>query len=290
MVISQSHLNITFPSVSYEIGREKVKEFVRAIKGDLEKYNEAIPPTFPVVYGTALLEAVLFHPELNLNLKKLVHGEQEFIYHKTVKIGDTITSSGHIEKIFNKGAHDFVVFKVSSHNQASELVCESIWTFVVRGGNDTDFSFNEKLAMKLASLLPSTSRRGDDSVKAPDYKISDSESRMDVLVDQYMPQRYAGASGDFNAIHLDEQLGKSVGLGGYILHGMATMAMGANLALKSKAVTDIRRYKVRFSAPVKPMDILTYIGSFSEDNKSYTFTAKNQKKQDVLNSCLIEFS
>ena len=48
-----------------------------------------------------------------------------------------------------------------------------------------------------------------------------------VTPDPYVTVRYAGASGDFNPIHIDEQFAKSVGLPGRILHGLWTMAQVA---------------------------------------------------------------
>jgi len=48
-----------------------------------------------------------------------------------------------------------------------------------------------------------------------------------VTPDRYLTVRYAGASGDFNPIHIDEEFAKSVGLPGRILHGLWTMAQVA---------------------------------------------------------------
>jgi acyl dehydratase len=48
-----------------------------------------------------------------------------------------------------------------------------------------------------------------------------------VTPDQFLTVRYAGASGDFNPIHIDEQFARSVGLPGRILHGLWTMAQVA---------------------------------------------------------------
>ena len=48
-----------------------------------------------------------------------------------------------------------------------------------------------------------------------------------VTPDKYLPHRYAGASGDFNPIHIDEEFAKSVGLPGTILHGLWSMAQVA---------------------------------------------------------------
>ena len=63
-----------------------------------------------------------------------------------------------------------------------------------------------------------------------------------VTPDKYVTYRYAGASGDFNPIHLDDEFARSVGLPGKILHGLWTMAQVARvqsddpLALKSLSV------------------------------------------------------
>ena len=48
-----------------------------------------------------------------------------------------------------------------------------------------------------------------------------------VTPDQYLTVRYAGASGDFNPIHIDEEFAQQVGLPGRILHGLWTMAQVA---------------------------------------------------------------
>src|SRR5215210_6662783 len=68
-----------------------------------------------------------------------------------------------------------------------------------------------------------------------------------VTADRYVTVRYAGASGDFNPIHIDEEFAKQVGLPGRILHGLWTMAQVA------RAQTDagggphaLRRLSVQF--------------------------------------------
>jgi hydroxyacyl-ACP dehydratase HTD2-like protein with hotdog domain len=54
-----------------------------------------------------------------------------------------------------------------------------------------------------------------------------------VTPDRYTTYRYAGASGDFNPIHLDDEFARSVDLPGRILHGLWTMAQVARVAGES---------------------------------------------------------
>jgi acyl dehydratase len=68
-----------------------------------------------------------------------------------------------------------------------------------------------------------------------------------VTPDRYLTVRYAGASGDFNPIHIDEEFARQVGLPGRILHGLWTMAQVARA--QTEAAGDpaaLRRLRVQF--------------------------------------------
>src|SRR5437764_2383853 len=68
-----------------------------------------------------------------------------------------------------------------------------------------------------------------------------------VTPDRYLTVRYAGASGDFNPIHIDEEFAKSVGLPGRILHGLYTMAQVARAQTEAAGGPDrLRRLSVQF--------------------------------------------
>ena len=67
----------------------------------------------------------------------------------------------------------------------------------------------------------------------PEAAEGDTIPELTVTPDRYLPVRYAGASGDFNPIHIDQEFAKSVGLPGAILHGLYMMG------LVSKAATDL---------------------------------------------------
>ncbi|HDH96770.1 MAG TPA: hypothetical protein ENF73_03475 [Proteobacteria bacterium] len=121
--------------------------------------------------------------------------------------------------------------------------------------------------------------------KLEEIKVGD-KIELKQFVDKYRPIYYAGASGDFNLIHIDPEFGKSVGLGGNILQGLCTMAYAAH------AVTDwagdparLKRLKVRFRRPVRPEDDVTIHGEVtSVEGKTVELKlwAENQNGEQVL--------
>jgi acyl dehydratase len=68
-----------------------------------------------------------------------------------------------------------------------------------------------------------------------------------VTPDRYLTVRYAGASGDFNPIHIDEEFAQQVGLPGRILHGLWTMAQVARAHTEALGGPDkLERLSVQF--------------------------------------------
>lgn len=68
-----------------------------------------------------------------------------------------------------------------------------------------------------------------------------------VTPDKYLTARYAGASGDFNPIHIDEEFARAVGLPGRILHGLWSMAQVARAQTEAAGgPTSLKRLSVQF--------------------------------------------
>jgi acyl dehydratase len=76
-----------------------------------------------------------------------------------------------------------------------------------------------------------------------DFKAGDAVPELRVTPDKYLPNRYAGASGDYNPIHVDDEFAKSVGLPGNILHGLYGMGLVAKAAAQGLAHGDPRALK-----------------------------------------------
>ena len=72
--------------------------------------------------------------------------------------------------------------------------------------------------------------------------------------------RYAGASGDFNPIHHDEEFARAAGNPTVFGHGMLTAGFVAKCLTDAVGVENLRRYKVRFATRVWPGDRITCTG------------------------------
>jgi acyl dehydratase len=73
--------------------------------------------------------------------------------------------------------------------------------------------------------------------------VGDGVQELRVTPDKYLPHRYAGASGDFNPIHIDDEFAKAVGLPRNILHGLYTMGLVAKANAQALAGGDPRALK-----------------------------------------------
>jgi 3-hydroxybutyryl-CoA dehydratase len=118
------------------------------------------------------------------------------------------------------------------------------------------------------------------------------EFTLERTADPYRALYYAAASGDFNPIHLDAEVGKKAGLGGPILHGMATMAWMVEAAVVFLGdPTLITKVRTRFSRPVALGDVVRFTGRVTKIDGgllSAEISAVNQRGEDVLRNGTVE--
>jgi hydroxyacyl-ACP dehydratase HTD2-like protein with hotdog domain len=87
-----------------------------------------------------------------------------------------------------------------------------------------------------------------------------------VTPDKYLPYRYAGASGDYNPIHLDAEFAKQVGLPSNILHGLYSMAQVARACTQAAGgdPRTLRRLSVQFRGMGLPEQEIVVTGAQNE--------------------------
>ena len=100
-----------------------------------------------------------------------------------------------------------------------------------------------------------------------ELNVGDQIPELKVTPDKYLPHRYAGASGDFNPIHIDPEFAKAVGLPNNILHGLYTMSQvaRANVQAAGGDPRKLKRLSVQFRGMGFPEQEISVTGEVKEE-------------------------
>ena len=112
-----------------------------------------------------------------------------------------------------------------------------------------------------------------------------------VTPDRYVTVRYAGASGDFNPIHIDEEFARQVGLPGRILHGLWTMAQVARAHTEAAGGPEkLERLAVQFRGMAKLEEEIVVTGTVREaaDGKAIVDSEAQQSGKRVIRNGVAE--
>jgi len=112
-----------------------------------------------------------------------------------------------------------------------------------------------------------------------------------VTPDKYLTARYAGASGDFNPIHIDEEFARAVGLPGRILHGLWTMAQVARAQTEAAGGPEhLKRLSVQFRGMGVPEQEVVVRGTVREagDGRVVIDTVAEQAGKQIIRNAEAE--
>lgn len=129
----ESKIGMVLESYTFKVESGKIKELALAV-GDLrDEYvnGEKLLPTFATVidfWGGGKSTSDL----LGLNVKKVLHGEQEYEYLGKIEPGDVVTVKGVVEDAYTKSSMNFVVIKKEFFNEQGELVLIARSTIIER--------------------------------------------------------------------------------------------------------------------------------------------------------------
>jgi acyl dehydratase len=119
-------------------------------------------------------------------------------------------------------------------------------------------------------------------------------SELKVTPDKYVPHRYAGASGDFNPIHIDPEFAQAVGLPRNILHGLYGMAQvaRANVRAAGGDPRALRRLSVQFRGMGFPEQEITVTGTVKElrDGRAVVDTVAEQSGNQIIRNAEAELA
>ena len=171
----------------------------------------------------------------------VVHYEQDMLLHRPLEAGMRVVSRATPVAVLPRPNGTSLVIKTETHDEDGALVNEQYVTEFFRG-------------------VQAEEGVGE---RPPDHRLSadgDPLAEVTYLVAQDQTVRYAAASGDDFAIHLDDEFARQVGLRGRIVHGLCTMAFAGRAVLEAAGIDDpraVERIAVRFSAPLFPGESLT---------------------------------
>ncbi|HEX8083669.1 MAG TPA: MaoC/PaaZ C-terminal domain-containing protein [Solirubrobacteraceae bacterium] len=115
--------------------------------------------------------------------------------------------------------------------------------------------------------------------------------RLAITPDKYLTVRYAGASGDYNPIHIDEEFAKQVGLPGRILHGLWTMAQVARAQTEHGGGPHaLKRLSVQFRGMGLPEQEIVVTGTVREvrDGVAVIDTVAEQNGNQIIRNAEAE--
>ena len=220
----------------FEVTRARLVEYAEATNDPVPAHRagDVASPVFAIVpVFQSLLEPALEVVPTGL-FGRVVHGEQDFRFHRPIRPGDKLVSRAKMTGYEGLPNGTRGTVYLETRDEAGEPVNEQYVTLFVRG-----FDTGET--------------RG---VLGPDHRSAHSgapAAKVAQHVDDDQTFRYAPAAGDPMPIHLDAEVARGAGLPGIIAHGLCTMAFASWAVLTSVGERRrLRRLAVRFAKPVLP--------------------------------------
>lgn len=240
-----------------------------------ESGDQIAPPMFSVRPVMDAVGRCVTDPDVNADLLRLVHGEQDMTFHRLLRPWDLVYPVATFDAIEEKSSGQLMRVRQKLWVDG-ELVTEIVSGYFIRGENKGE---GAKKPLSATESVPDER----ELVFSHSHTVSDDQ-----------PIRYAKVSLDNNPIHTDPKVARAAGHPNIILHGLCTMAFAATAIVDrylNGDPTRLKRLKGRFSRIVLPGDVLTtvaWIESTSENAKILGVETKNQDGYVVFASGMAE--
>ncbi len=135
------------PTAPYLVGREKVREFARAVLSGAPEHHDpeaarsagyadvVAPPTFAIVVQDATLQQLLADDDAAVDFSRVVHGDQRFSYTRPIVAGDELTGVMTVTSVKSLGGNSMVTSSTEISDASGAHVVTAISTLVVRGAD-----------------------------------------------------------------------------------------------------------------------------------------------------------
>ncbi len=205
-----------------------------------------VPPTFAVRALHGLATDMLNDPAMQVDLARLVHGEQDMVFVRPLRRWDLLTPRGQIEAVEAKSTGTLI------RGRQRLLVDGDVAVDVTAG-----------------YFVRGSGGRGEKGERPAPPPLPDGAPVVDATVTVTREQiaAYAEASGDRNPIHLDDDVARAAGLPSVIAHGLLTLGLVASAVVEQACGgrgERLARLRTRFAKPVLPGDTLRIRGWATE--------------------------
>ncbi len=221
----------------------------------------AVIPAFPALMGLA--------QNVEINPVMLLHGEQGFQIAKTIPTSGSLTTSGTVTGVYDKGKGALITIDSKTTDAAGETVFTNTSGVFIRGAG----GFGGDRGPQAANKAPE---------RAPDKSVDD--TTLDIQAAIYR------LSGDRNPLHVDPDFSKMAGYDRPILHGLCSFGYAGRAVLAEYCDNDPDRLaglSVRFSGVVYPGDTIT-TEMWDEGNGKIIVQAKTQEGRVVISNAAAE--
>lgn len=144
--INPEILGRVYPATeSYTVGREKVREFARAVKANsplhfsveaaqAAGYSDLVaPPTFAIILAQKADAQLISDPEARIDFSRVVHADQRFTLHRPIVAGDELLTEVHVDGLRVMGAGAMLTTREEIVSVSGEKVATCISSLLVRG-------------------------------------------------------------------------------------------------------------------------------------------------------------
>jgi len=237
-------------------------------EGDLK-----VLPSFGVIPASPLLFDMLGLPGMDVDLSKLLHGEQEMELHRPLPVDAAVRTSARVSEVVDKGKAALVVLETVTRDAASnEPLVTNRFSAFIRG----EGGFGRGDGARSTAPLPTPPAR------QPDFQVD-----RQTLPQQALLYRL---SGDMNPIHADPEFARKGGFDQPILHGLCSFGMVCKAVVDTVLdgnVGRVGRYRARFAGVVYPGETIT-VRMWSDAKAVFVEALCKERGTPVLSNAVIE--
>jgi acyl dehydratase len=221
-------------------------------------------PTFGTIPPFAIMMSLGAVDGLEMDLSRVLHGDQTLTVHTPIPTSGTVTQAGHVVDVYDKGKGALIVLEiVSTLEKSGEPLFTNRSGVYVRG----EGGFGGEPGPPAGNLAPE---------REPDFVVESKTLPQQALL-------YRMASGDKNPLHADPAFAAFAGFERPILHGLCTYGIVCKAVVESVLDGDptrVRDYAARFTGHVFPGE--TLVTSIWTEPDRHVFSVATKERGSTI--------